>query len=684
MDEVTEDPAEGWILGSETTQSDPVPGPTAAGGTEASRLPSRRPGRAVRLLAVAAVLALAGGGVAYAATGSSGPTYRTAAASTADVEQTLAATGTVQPVSSASLSFPVAGRVAGVSVTVGQHVTAGQPLAALDATSLQQALANAQAGLASAQAKLSADLAAQAAGVPSTSGSAGGSGAAAGAAASGGNGATGTPSVTTAAAVIHLVAVTLPGPSGASAGVKADQQQLVADQHQADLALAAASAALASARSDCAPVVGGTTGAHTAAYVTPTPSSSASSSTTNPGASSSQPSGGSTSSSSTPAPGRGSSSGATVTECSDALAAVLADQSTAAADLKQVASDASALDAAVSALAANSGGPTQGTTPGRTRAGSAGPATGAAPSGGNRAAVPRAGSSAGSGKAGSAGAGAAKAGSAKSGTASSSGKSGAGGGLVTAAQIESDQAAVDTASARVQSATLSVDQARLVSPIDGTVAEVGVTVGSAVGASSTTPAVVVIGPGSNQAVFPVPSTSIAQIHVGQRASVLPDGAPQPVGGTVVAVGMLPTSTTSGTSGAAASSGSVSYPVTVTIDGSGPPLFDGAGATVSVVLADAGNVLTVPTSAVRTLGSNHLVSVLRNGKATVVPVTIGATGPDRTQIVDGLSAGEQVVLANMATPLPTSGTTSIRGLTGGGGGAGGRTGGGFGGGGTTRG
>lgn len=41
---------------------------------------------------------------------------------------------------------------------------------------------------------------------------------------------------------------------------------------------------------------------------------------------------------------------------------------------------------------------------------------------------------------------------------------------------------------------------------------------------------------------------------------------------------------------------------------------------------------------------------------VVPtrVTVGAVGSERTQISSGLKAGEQVVLADLAEPLPTSG------------------------------
>ena len=50
--------------------------------------------------------------------------------------------------------------------------------------------------------------------------------------------------------------------------------------------------------------------------------------------------------------------------------------------------------------------------------------------------------------------------------------------------------------------------------------------------------------------------------------------------------------------------------------------------------------------------------MRNGdQTTLTRVTVGAVGPTRTEIKEGLSAGQQVVLANLDSPLPTSDTTN---------------------------
>ena len=89
-------------------------------------------------VAVTTVIVGVGIGVGVAkAQVSSGPGYRTAAATTGTATQTLTVSGTVEPVNQSEAAFQVAGNVAAVDVKVGQHVTAGQTLATLDATSLQ-------------------------------------------------------------------------------------------------------------------------------------------------------------------------------------------------------------------------------------------------------------------------------------------------------------------------------------------------------------------------------------------------------------------------------------------------------------------------------------------------------------------------------------------------------------------
>ena len=105
----------------------------------ARRRSGGRPAVTVRSMIIVAVsvAVLAGGGAsAWALTNGTGSDYRTATAELGNVADTLATTGTLQSTTSAQLDFQVSGQVASVSVAVGQQVSEGEVLAALDTSAL--------------------------------------------------------------------------------------------------------------------------------------------------------------------------------------------------------------------------------------------------------------------------------------------------------------------------------------------------------------------------------------------------------------------------------------------------------------------------------------------------------------------------------------------------------------------
>src|ERR1700712_1718873 len=110
----------------------------------------RRRQRRRTLIAVIVVVGLAviGGGIAFASSGSKAAAYRTAIAGLGSVDQTTTAAGTVAYVKKATAAFPTAGTVSTVGVEVGQVVRAGQTIATLDPTDLAAAVAGAKQTLA--------------------------------------------------------------------------------------------------------------------------------------------------------------------------------------------------------------------------------------------------------------------------------------------------------------------------------------------------------------------------------------------------------------------------------------------------------------------------------------------------------------------------------------------------------
>ncbi|MGC4175825.1 efflux RND transporter periplasmic adaptor subunit [Demequina sp.] len=125
---------------------------------------------AVVIIAVVAVFATRGNA---AEDGS----YRTALVDTGDVTQTLAASGSIESASRYDLTFQVAGTVDAVDVAEGDTVEAGQTLATLDQSDLEEAVESAEDALSQAEQTLADDLDAQSSGsTSSTSSSSGGSG----------------------------------------------------------------------------------------------------------------------------------------------------------------------------------------------------------------------------------------------------------------------------------------------------------------------------------------------------------------------------------------------------------------------------------------------------------------------------------------------------------------------------
>ncbi len=252
-------------------------------------------------------------------------------------------------------------------------------------------------------------------------------------------------------------------------------------------------------------------------------------------------------------------------------------------------------------------------------------------------------------------------------------------GSTTAQQIEMDQSQVDIAEVGVTNAEAAVAATTLKASSGGIVEEVNVTSGEEVatggtgGASasgSSSHAIVIITPGVFEVTGSVSDALVNEIAVGQTAEVVAAGSSDAVAGKVTEVAEEATVT----------SGVATFPVTVVLSGASPSLRPGMSASVSVVINQVVGVVTVPTSAVHTTGAGSTVSLYVNGKPDPVAVTVGAADATRTQILNGVKAGDVVVIATITSTIPSATGATGRTLTGGGGfgGAGG-----FGGGGTGR-
>ncbi|HVW80669.1 MAG TPA: biotin/lipoyl-binding protein [Mycobacteriales bacterium] len=217
----------------------------------------------------------------------------------------------------------------------------------------------------------------------------------------------------------------------------------------------------------------------------------------------------------------------------------------------------------------------------------------------------------------------------------------------SAADIALDQASIDQALATVDADRATVDQATLRATIAGRVAAVTVSHGDQVSASSTSPAFVIVGSKQEQTTVDLSATEIRRVRLDMTAKVVADGSSKVLTGQVVAVDAA---------GTEASTGSVTYPVTVALP-SGTDIVSGTAASVTLVVASVNDVLAVPTSAVHYSGTTAYVEVLEAGKPVRKTVKTGAVGAALTEVESGIASGEDVVLANLNAAVPSSSSNS---------------------------
>jgi macrolide-specific efflux system membrane fusion protein len=271
-----------------------------------------------------------------------------------------------------------------------------------------------------------------------------------------------------------------------------------------------------------------------------------------------------------------------------------------------------------------------------------------------------------------------------------------------AATLAQDRAQVLQAQVSLTNAQRTLSQTVLRAPVAGTVASVGGVVGQSVSGSGTSAnsttsssssSSTTGGSGGSSASTSSSSSSgfvtlvnlsgldvtasfsesdAAKIQLGQAGTITVSALPnKELAAHVVAID------TTGTS----SSGVVTYTATLALDRTVAGLKPGMSANATVTTGERDNVLNVPNAAVTGTGSNATVKVLENGVQSTVNVIAGLKGDSNTEIVSGLTAGQQVVTSSGVVPA-TAGTTGTTGTTrpAGGFGGGGFTGGGFAGGG----
>jgi HlyD family secretion protein len=249
-------------------------------------------------------------------------------------------------------------------------------------------------------------------------------------------------------------------------------------------------------------------------------------------------------------------------------------------------------------------------------------------------------------------------------------------------QAESQQARIAQERASVESAQYDLSKVRIESPIDGIVTKRNIQEGetAVIGTMNNAGTVLLTLADMSviQAEVEVDETSMPQVEVGQKAKITIDALPDKTfAGHVTEVGNSPLqNTTPGQTGTQATT----FKVVVVLDEQIPDVRPGFTCTADITTATRGNVASVPIPAVavrelvydgngqivrephdrregrsmepvasaselkpgQTRKETEGVFLIREGKATFVPIKMGIAGDKYFEVLDGLKPGDEVI------------------------------------------
>lgn len=232
----------------------------------------------------------------------------------------------------------------------------------------------------------------------------------------------------------------------------------------------------------------------------------------------------------------------------------------------------------------------------------------------------------------------------------------------TDAQLAAAKAQVRSAEASLTNAQNRLADATLTSPIAGTVAKVGYSVGDQVSGSSagslagstgsgaglsglggltglggalpagSSGSIVVIASEAWKLTASVGTADLPSIKAGQEATITPTGTTTTVRGQVDTVGIVADQN---------AGASATFPVTLRVTDTGAQLFSGSSADAVVTVGTFPDVLTVPVAAVTTDAGKSTVRLVNGTEGVPTAVTLGRRFGSVVEITSGVKEGDHI-------------------------------------------
>jgi len=217
----------------------------------------------------------------------------------------------------------------------------------------------------------------------------------------------------------------------------------------------------------------------------------------------------------------------------------------------------------------------------------------------------------------------------------------------TAADLQSAEASISQAQAQLDSANTKLAAATILAPTDAVVINSGLQLYQYTTDTSMITITPTEGTGSNlEVVASIDQADIAQVKIGQKVNITLDAYPdEHSSGTVRLVALQGTTASNVTT----------FKVTVAVEQASDKLRSGMNANIDIVVAEAANVLTVPSEAIKTRGTKKEVLVPVSATASSAGQT-GQTG-QRSQTSQEGQAAPSSTNANTGTNANKSTNTN---------------------------
>ena len=223
--------------------------------------------------------------------------------------------------------------------------------------------------------------------------------------------------------------------------------------------------------------------------------------------------------------------------------------------------------------------------------------------------------------------------------------------------LASAKATVDEVKSQIQTAQISVNDAKtnlnytqIISPMDGIIVSVPVSVGQTVNSNQTSPTIVQVADLSKMLIkLEISEGDIAQVQEGQeiRFTTLaePNRAYQSKIDTVDPA--LTTLTDNNYTEESGNTEAIYYYANALVDNADNRLRIGMTVQGQVNIAKRENVLVVPTSTLKKKGNKTTIQVLNNNQVEEKEIQTGLSDSQYTEVISGINEGEQVVVTQRA-------------------------------------